>query len=83
VIKYFVSYTFTTASSGGHGRTVVKAEHPITDIDRIEDLEEAILKHHNESAFKAYDPPFETVMVLNWRRFEEPSVQEAPPVVTD
>jgi hypothetical protein len=61
--KYFVSYYFTTGTSMGYGNTEVIIDSPITGYQDNLKVQDAI---------KNSDPEREKVIILYWRRFEDP-----------
>jgi hypothetical protein len=61
-ILYFVSYAFTTTTTSGSGNIDVRVEKPIRGMEDI---------HRIERAIRAAKPEMQSVVVNNWRRFEE------------
>lgn len=58
---YFVSYFFKTATEDGYNECEVFRESPIFDHDELEDVSNSIKSSYS----------YESVVVLNWRRFEQ------------
>jgi hypothetical protein len=61
--KYFVSYAFVNGTVIGHGNIEILIDDPITDSDDIGRIQNFI---------KTCNPKVERVIILYWRRFEDP-----------
>lgn len=63
-IEYFVSYTGTrTTGEPAVGRSVITAGTSISGIERIEEMERALMGRND----------FRNVVITNWQRFEAPT----------
>jgi hypothetical protein len=63
--KYFVYYTWASATQNGDGAVEIQRKDPITGIQDILDIQADII-----TRIKDVNP--RTVIVANFRRFEEP-----------
>lgn len=66
--KYFVSYTYSTSSSFGFGNIDIYRAAPITSAEELDTIR--VLIEDNDSG--RYVPKGAKVVILNWRRFEDP-----------
>ena len=69
-LKYFVAYTFSASSGTGFGSVEVSLGKPVQSLSDVQAIARAIGRRYETER-----GPRPTVVVLNWRRFEEP---EAP-----
>lgn len=66
-LKYFVSYTFSSSRGTGFGACEVSLSHPVRSHADTQAIGQALARKF------AKDPgPKATVVILNWRRFEDP-----------
>lgn len=61
MINYFVSYSFTDGSDNGFGSSQMELDIPISNMLQVRDLEEQIEGSNG----------FDSVVILNYKRFEE------------
>jgi hypothetical protein len=62
--SYFIAYFYQKIGSNwGLGCTTVKRESPVLNWDDIQDIQKTI---------ESRDSELESVVILNWRRFENP-----------
>jgi hypothetical protein len=65
-ISYFVHYRCGEI----YGRAGITCEKPVSSIEDIEWMEEQLLKNWIE--WQGTPTPKNRILVVNWRRFEEP-----------
>jgi hypothetical protein len=65
-ISYFVYYKCGLM----YGRAEIAREKPVSSIKDIECMEEQLLNHWTEMSGEP--SPKDRILVVNWRRFEEP-----------
>ncbi|WP_431261829.1 hypothetical protein ACQ859_16350 [Roseateles chitinivorans] len=66
-LKYFVAYSFSASRGTGFGSCEVSLNHPIRSSKDTQAIAEAVARRF------AHDPgPKAVVVILNWRRYEEP-----------
>jgi wobble nucleotide-excising tRNase len=61
--RYFVSYAFVNGNVIGHGNIEILIDDPITDSNAIRRIQDFV---------KTRDPKVEQIIILYWRRFEDP-----------
>ena len=60
--KYFISYCYTTKNDSGLGNCEVERSEKIKNINDL---------HEIETDFKEIQKDFETIIILNYKLFEE------------